>query len=145
MHNAIRMTIDIVLAADTTKDVVLAARRAGLRALLELVQHYALDAHVASRSASAIVYLLRHCDDDDDSGSSDDEAASQSSTDLRDYDLVLDTWQVLLRRMESFLEHVDLQRWGICAGQALYVRLLSIAPDATASTASQCRRYLTRR
>ncbi|EQC33318.1 hypothetical protein SDRG_09296 [Saprolegnia diclina VS20] len=122
----------IEMPADTTKDVVLAARRTGLRTLLELVQHYALDANVASRSASAIVYLLRQSGDDNDV-SSDDEAASRPSTELHDYDLVLDTWQVLLRRMESFPEHVDLQRWGICAGRALYVRLLSIVPDATAS------------
>ncbi|KDO31275.1 hypothetical protein SPRG_03890 [Saprolegnia parasitica CBS 223.65] len=132
----------IEITVDTTKDVVFAARRAGLRALLELLQHYALDVYVASRCASAIVHLLRHGDDDDDSGSSDDEAASRASSDLHDYDLVLDTWQVLVRRMESFVEHVDLERWGIRAGEALYARLTLLAPDTAASTARYSRRCL---
>ncbi|OQR96199.1 hypothetical protein ACHHYP_16583 [Achlya hypogyna] len=118
---------------DTTKDVVLAARRAGLGALHDLLLHYALEVQVAMRGAMAVAYILTHDAVNSDDSCSDDEEALAARPDVSDYDLILDVWQLLLRRMESYPEHVDLQRWCIQAGRALYLRLLAIAPEKQSS------------
>ncbi|OQS06834.1 o-phosphoseryl-tRNA(Sec) selenium transferase-like [Thraustotheca clavata] len=122
----------IELDPDTTKDVVFETRHKGLLALYDLLVQYPSEISIAYRCIASIFYLLEHENDSDNSdgaSSDDDEGCHQE---LENCDALLDTWTLILRRMESFQVHLDLQRWAIRAGGALYQKIMSISPDMKA-------------
>ncbi len=100
-----------------------AARNAGLRSIYNLCRQYPHHVEVASRCATAICRLLNtttHCDESSDSDTEHLESV--------DDELLVDTLVVLLRRMESYADDIQMQRWGIRAGSCI---LHLLYPDAT--------------